>query len=364
METDVRKMNLLTRYLGREIYASIALVFAALILLFSFLDLIHEMNVMQGQYGIGYVLLFVVLTIPGHVYELFPVAVLIGTIVALVQMAANSELTVYRASGASLLDMLLALFKIGLPLVVLSFVCGELIAPPSERMAQKLRLKAQNTQVAVQTFKSGVWIKDETSFINIKNVLPNTRLQDVSIYQFDNSYHLNSITNAETGTFVKAGVWKLEGVRETHFGVSGVRTRKSPSVTWHSAINPSILSVLLVVPEQMSASDLSEYASHLRDNRQQSARYEIAMWNKLVYPFAVLVMMVLALPFAGHQHRSGGISSKIFLGIVLGLAFHFIGRLFASIGALNNWQPFLSATAMTGLFLLLGLGMLWWTERR
>lgn len=357
-------MNLLTRYLGREIYASIALVFAALILLFSFLDLIHEMNVMQGKYGIGYVLLFVVLTIPGHVYELFPVAVLIGTIVALVQLAANSELTVYRASGASLLDMLLVLLKIGLPLVALSFICGELVAPPSERMAQRLRLQVFNTQVAVQAFRSGVWIKDETSFINVKNVLPNSRLQDISIYQFDKSYHLNSITYATTGRFVKTGEWTLHDVRETNFGVRGVIIRSSPSETWHSAINPSILSVLLVVPEQMSASDLREYASHLRDNNQQSARYEIAMWNKLVYPFAVLVMMVLALPFAGHQHRSGGISTKIFLGIVLGLAFHFIGRLFASLGALNNWQPFLSATAMTGLFLLLGLGMLWWTERR
>ena len=357
-------MNLLTRYLGREIYASIALVFVALILLFSFLDLIHEMNVMQGNYSLNYVLLFVVLTIPGHIYELFPVAVLIGTIIALVQLAAHSELTVYRASGGSLFDMLAALFKIGLPLVVLSFICGELIAPPSERMAQKLRLKAQNAQVSVQAFRSGVWIKDEQNFVNVKSVLPDSRLRDISIYQFDKTYHLKAITNAREGKFVKTGVWTLEGVQETHFSAHGVTTRSNPSEAWYSSINPSIFSVLLVVPEQMSASDLHEYASHLRDNHQQSARYEIAMWNKIVYPFAVLVMMVLALPFAGHQHRSGGVSTKIFLGIVLGLVFHFIGRLFASIGALNNWQPFLSATAITGLFLLLGLGMLWWTERR
>src|SRR4030067_2789389 len=99
-------MNLLTRYLGREIYLSVALVFAALIMLFAFLDLIHELNVMgQGQYHLRYVLLFVILTIPGHVYELFPVAVLVGTIFALVEVAASSELTVYRVSGASLWQM-------------------------------------------------------------------------------------------------------------------------------------------------------------------------------------------------------------------------------------------------------------------
>ena len=115
-------MHLLTRYLGREIYLSIGLVFLALLLLFSFLDLIHELNAMgQGQYNLGYVLLFVMLTIPGHIYELFPVAVLIGTIVALVQMSASSELTVFRSSGASLMQMVGALFKIALPLVLLSF---------------------------------------------------------------------------------------------------------------------------------------------------------------------------------------------------------------------------------------------------
>jgi lipopolysaccharide export system permease protein len=129
-------------------------------------------------------------------------------------------------------------------------------------------------------------------------------------------------------------------------------------------LNPGIFSVLLVVPEQMSAWHLYQYAEHLRDNRQKSARYEIAMWNKLVYPFALLVMMMLALPFASYQRRVGGVGAMIFFGIVLGLVFHFVGRLFASLGALNDWQPFMSATAMIGLFLLLAMGMLWWTERR
>ena len=123
-------MNLLTRYLGREIYSSIALVLFALLMLFAFMDLIRELSSLgQGQYHLGYVLLFVLLTVPGHIYELFPVAVLVGTILALVQMAASSELTVYRSSGTSLLQMILALFKIALPIVLVGFVCGEYFAP-------------------------------------------------------------------------------------------------------------------------------------------------------------------------------------------------------------------------------------------
>ena len=358
-------MNLLTRYLGREIYLSIGIVFLALLMLFALLDLIHELNAMgQGQYHLGYVLLFVTLTIPGHIYELFPLAVLIGTIIALVQMAASSELTVFRCSGASLMQMVGALFKIALPLVVLSFVFGEFLAPPSERMAQQLRLKAQNAQVSLKEFRSGVWVKDERSFVNVKNVMPDTSLSNLDIYQFDETYHLQSIINAKRADFIGTGRWQLEDVLETRFSKAGTSINVQPLQEWRSALSPGIFSVLLVVPEQMSASNLYQYAKHLRDNQQKSARYEIAMWNKLIYPLALLVMMLLALPFASYHRRAGGVGAMIFMGIVLGLLFHFVGRLVASVGALNDWQPFLSATAMTGVFLLLGMAMLWWTERR
>jgi lipopolysaccharide export system permease protein len=243
-------------------------------------------------------------------------------------------------------------------------VCGELLAPPSEQMAQKLRLKARNAPVSLQEFRSGVWIKDENSFVNVKSVMPDTSLINVNIYQFDAGYHLRAITNAKRANFIEEGLWQLEDVMETRFGDQATSLHTSPTQEWRSALGPGLLSVLLVVPEQMSVWNLYQYTMHLRDNHQQSARYEIAMWSKLVYPLAVLVMMVLALPFASHQRRVGGAGAKIFMGIVLGLVFHFVGRLFASLGALNNWQPLLSATAMTLLFLLLGLSMLWWTERR
>jgi lipopolysaccharide export system permease protein len=358
-------MKLLTRYLRREIYSSIALVFTALIMLFALLDMINELNSMGvGDYKLGYVVLFVILTIPGHIYELFPVAVLIGSIFAMVQMAANSELTVYRSSGVSLKQMIFALLKIGAPLVVLCFLCGEFVAPPSERLAQQTKLRAQNLQVSAKEFRSGVWVKDEHSFVNVKGMLPDTTLMGVNIYEFDDTYHLRSITSAEHASYIVDQRWQLEGVKQTNFEKQAATVDNQPSTEWRSTLNPDILSVLLVVPEQMSAWNLRQYTEHLRENHQKTARYEIAMWNKLVYPFAVLVMMLLALPFSAYQRREGGISGKIFMGIVLGLSFHFIGRLFANVGALNEWSPLLSATAMSWLFLALALGMLWRTERR
>jgi lipopolysaccharide export system permease protein len=362
---EVGAMRLLTRCLAREIYASIALVLAALLMLFSFFDLIHELNALgSGNYHLGYALLFVLLTVPGRIYELFPVAVLIGAIFALTQMAANSELTVYRSSGVSLRQMVIALLKIGLPLVLLTYLCGEMIAPFSERMAQEIRLKAQNAEVSLREFRSGVWAKDERSFVNVKNVLPDTTLLNITIYEFDESYHLRAITAAKRAAYVEKNRWQLEGVTQTLFNKQGTTVNHQPSMEWHSALNVGILRAILVGPGQMSMLNLYQYIQHLRDNHQKTVSYEIAMWNKLVYPFAVLVMMLLALPFAAHQRREGGISAKIFLGIILGLTFHFVGKLFTSLGALNEWQPVLSAVAMPLFFLLMASWMLWLTERR
>lgn len=359
-------MKLLTRYLAREIYSSVALVFAVLIMLFSFMDLIGELNDMGvGNYRIGDVLLYIVLIIPTKIYELFPLAALIGSVFAIVQMASNSEMMVYRSSGASLKQMILAVSQIGLPLMVLCFVFGEFIAPPSDRLAQELSLKAKNTQgMTLKEFRSGVWVKDEHSFVNIKKVLPDTSLLNISIYEFDEASHLRAITSAQSATYVDTDQWMLAGVMQTRFNAQGSTVNNREKAEWRSTLNPKLLNVLLLLPEKMSSWDLYQYAKHLSDNHQKTGRYEIAMWNKLAYPFAVLIMMLLALPFAAYQRREGGIGGKVFIGIVLGLSFHFGGKLFSNLGALNDWQPMLSATAISWVYLAIAMVMLWRTERR
>jgi lipopolysaccharide export system permease protein len=358
-------MRLLTRYLAREIYSSVALVFAVLIMLFFFMDLIQELNdIGEGNYRIGHVLLYVTLIIPGHIYELFPLAALIGSIFAIVQMASNSELMVYRSSGASLRQMIIAILQIGLPLVVLCFVFGEFIAPPSDHWAQEMSLKAKNGQVFLKEFRSGVWAKDEHSFVNVRNVLPDTTLLNINIYEFDETYHLRTITSARRASYVNQDQWLLEEVRQTSFSTDGASVNNQAKLEWHSSLNPRLLNVLLLLPEKMSSWDLYQYTQHLVDNHQKTGRYEIAMWNKLVYPVAVLIMMLLALPFAAYHRREGGIGGKIFIGIVLGLSFHFGGKLFSNLGALNDWPAMPSATAISVIYLAVALVLMWRTERR
>jgi lipopolysaccharide export system permease protein len=357
-------MRILRRYLWRQIVGSILLVLTALLMLFGFFDLIYELkDVGVEGYRLYAAMTFVVLSIPGHLYELLPVAALIGTLFALAQLVIHSEYAVMRTSGVSILGMAGALLQAGLLFAIATFVTGEFLAPMSEEAAQKLRLK-QTSSVVAQAFRSGLWVKDDTSFVNVARVLYDATLQDVRIYEFDDQYHLRTISQAREAKYVRENLWRLRDVVQTRFENAHTSVAKVAEQDWHSVLTPSILSVLLVPPEKMSLWTLYSYVRHLRENRQESTRYEIALWNKVIYPFAVLVMMVLALPFAYLNVREGGVSAKIFAGIMLGLGFHLLNRLFGHVGQLAAWPPVLAAFVPTVGFLALALLMLRRLERR
>ncbi len=357
-------LKLYERYLAREIYASTGLVLLAFLLLFAFFDLIHQLeSVGRGGYQIQHALGYVILTLPGRLYELFPICVLIGTLYALTVLARHSEITVLRAAGLSTGDLLLTLAKIGLVFAVMTLLVGEFLAPPSERAAQQLRLKAMGKLVA-QEFRSGLWVRDERSFVNVREVRPDASLQSVRVFEFDDRFQLRSISQAERGRYIGAGTWALDEVVRTVFSGDAAHVEKYSEMTWKSALNPDLLSVLLVVPERMSLVNLYIFIRHLSGNQQKTDRYVIAMWKKLIYPLAALVMMALALPFAYMQDRMGAVSIRVFAGIMLGIGFHMLNGLFSSLGVINSWPPFFSAITPSVLFLMAAAGMLWWVERR
>lgn len=358
-------MKTLRRYVTRQILGSTVLVMLALLMLFSFFDFIQELgDVGRGRYRLALALLKVALSVPGHVYELFPIAALLGTLFALAQFVAHSEYTVMRVSGVSAFRMIQTILPLGFLFAAVTFLIGEFVAPYSESAAQRLLLQATNTGVVAQEFRSGLWVKDFNSFVNVAQVSTDAVLSSVRIYEFDDKYRLQSISEARTGEYRGSDRWLLRDVARTRFLGDRTEADQQAEVEWRSVLNPAILTVLMVVPERMSLADLYTYIGHLRENHQATSRHEIALYSKITYPIAVMVMMVLALPFAYVRVREGGISGKIFVGIILGLGFHLISRLFGHLGLLNAWPPLFSAAFPTLLFLLAGSALLWRVERR
>lgn len=358
------------RYLFREVFFATLLVLAAFLALFGFFDLINELgSIGRGTYHIQHAIIFVVLTLPGRIYELMPIAVLIGSLFALSTLARHSEITVLRASGMSTRELLMTLFRVAALFAFLTFLIGEFLAPPSEKLGQRIRLQALGMALSAD-FRTGLWVKDENRFINVRTVTPEAKLLGIRIYEFDDQQRLQMVSEAKEGEYLPTSEWRLNSVEQTilEYDAKGQpvrgRVAHQDEVMWQSALNPDILSVLLVVPERMSVWNLMSYIKHLSDNRQKTQRYEIALWKKVVYPLAALVMVALALPFGYSHNRVGGVSLKIFSGVMLGVFFHMLNGLFSNLGIINSWPPFSSAVTPSAMFLLAAMGMMWWVERR
>jgi lipopolysaccharide export system permease protein len=377
-------MKTLRAYLRRQIVAAVVFVLIGFLALFAFFDFINELDdVGRGGYRLQHALAFVLLGMPAHVYELMPIAALIGSIYALAQFAANSEFTAMRAAGLGRRQALATIARIGLFVAVLTALFGEALSPPAERLAQQLRLSAIGASVAGQ-FRSGLWLKDSVRgasgevdrlrFINVGELLPDGTLRGVRVYEFDAEMRMSEIVHAQSARYASPGSWQLSGVEATRFFEAQAQSQaETPMLraeqtqpgdrVWNSHLTPGLLSVLLVQPDRMSGLGLYRYVRHLQENRQNSSQYEIALAKKLVYPLAVIVMMALALPFAYLQARAGGIGYKVFAGIMLGIAFHFLNGLFSHLGLLHTWPPLLSVSIPSIGALLLALGMLAWVDR-
>ena len=375
-------MTVIGRYLSREIAFGVLFVLFGFLGLFAFFDLVNELDDLgRGAYRIQHAVAFVALTLPSHVYELMPIAALIGAIYALAQFASHSEFTAMRAAGMGRTLALRGVLIVGAAFAVLTAVIGEAVAPPAERLAQSLRLTALGAAVGGQ-FRSGMWIKDtlrdvdgtplRLRFVNIGVLRPDASLDNLQIFEFDTEFTLRSVIRAGRAVFVGNGRWRLTDIEETEF-ISGRTLDRLPTLSsrvvkqaereWASELGPEIVRVAMLAPDRMSLIGLVQYTRHLRENRQNAERYEIALWKKIVYPLAVIVMMTLALPFGSLQVRAGSIGYKVFAGIMLGVAFHFLNGLFSHLGLLNTWPAWLSVSIPSMVALAVAFGMLGWVGR-
>lgn len=356
-------MSLIARYLIGNIVRTTLFTLLALLSLFAFFDVLGELSALgRHHYDWKTMLTVVALYIPGHVYQLLPLAVLIGSLAALTLLAASSEYAVIRTSGVSARYISLILLMVGTGFAVVTFLMGEFVAPKAEQEAERLYLQATRSVVA-QDFRSGLWVKDDNHFINVKTMLPDNTLLNVRIYQYDQDYRLTAIQEANRGLYQGEDKWLLQEVRTTYFGSDSTRIEHQAERIWQSVLRPEILDVLLVVPEKMSAMNLFSYIEHLKNNKQKTSRYEIALWGKLFYPLACLSMAIIAVGFTPANQRQVSLGYRLFIGIVIGLSFHFLNRLIGHLGLLYQWKPILITLMPTVLFLTGGIALLFYRER-
>lgn len=365
-------MKTIRRLIYVEVLQAVAFVSVGFLALFFFFDLVEELpNVGRGiqPYRMTQVLVYVALRMPNHLYELLPIAVLIGTIFVMARFAQSSEYTILRTSGLGPWRALRTLLVLGLGFTILTFATGDYLAPLSSRTAQLLKSRMDG---GISTGSTGAWLKERQRYlsynVNVKSLTPEGQMRGIRIFEADSRGYLVSITQAQRASFGDAA-WVLQDVDRTEFNVGdGTRSRvermKMATLRWPSEITQEMVSVALLKPDRMSTIALFQYIQHLSANAQTSQRYEIEFWRKVFYPLSCMVMVVLALPFAYLHFRSGGITSYVFGGVLIGISFFLLNNVFGYIGNLQNWLPWVASGAPGLIYMMISLGAFTWLVLR
>ena len=369
-------MKTLQRMIYSQVIAKVSFATAGFVGLFFFFDLADELKWIGKGPGQGYAfehaVIYVLLMVPAHVYELLPITVLIGTIFVMAKFAQSSEFTILRTSGMGPDLALRNLLALGLAFVVLTFAIGDYLAPPSSRWGQLLRTR--HLGVAYTQGVTGAWLKETQdkghSVVNVGSLNPQSEMGQVRIFEFDASGRLSTMLRADTAKFeADADAWLLQNVSADYFASShdtmqALRREQIPSLRWSTGMSEEMVSVALLKPERMATLDLFRYIRHLSLNNQSSQRYEIEFWKKLFYPLSCLVMVMLALPFAYVHLRSTPITSVVFFGILIGISFFLMNNVFGHIGNLNAWSPWLAAATPGIVYMLISLIAFSWLVLR
>jgi lipopolysaccharide export system permease protein len=353
-------MKKLDRYIGRSVGMNVLLVqfvLTALFVFFMFIEEAHDIG--QGNYNVFQALQYVLLQAPKAVYDLFPVAVLLGALLGLGVLANSSELTVIRCAGVSIGRIAWAVLKSVLILLLLVILMDNYVTPHVTQYGKNLRAIAKSGMLALQSGRSAFWLRDGSFFIHIHELRPPGEVGKASIYDFDPERRLRRLVQTDRA-YYDNGVWQVFNLTQTHLKADKISTTQIEQSVIDSTLTPDMLNILILKPEDLSGPELYSFIHHLRSNNQHAQAYELALWLKIVYPFTVVVMVLLALPFIFGSLRSVSIGQRILAGSLLGIGFHIFNETVNHMGLLYNLSPVLSAILPSTLFLIGALLLFWY----
>ncbi len=377
-------MKTVRRLLYRDIVWSVVFVAIAFLSLFFFIDFVDDLeNVGRNGYTLGQAVLRGLLEQPGHFYELFPIAVLIGTIYAMARLAQSSEFTILRTGGLGPGRALRLLALPGLAFALLTFLVGDYVAPYTEREAVAVKAGVRGS---ISLGSGGAWMKERRPGTGTKDTAAETGERSISvnvsaagvggalvgvrIFEFDTDGRLRTRIEAERGQVLANGHWRLRQLLRTDWPTPEGAVARQPlrqqtlaEFDWPSTLDSTVVAAALLPAKNMSTIDLWRYTSHLADQEQAIQGHQIQFWKKALYPLACVVMVALALPFAYLHARAGGVSYKVFGGIMLGISFVLLNNASGHLGMLRQWTPWMAAAAPSALFLLLSMGAFAWLVR-
>jgi len=345
-------VSLLDRYICQSVLASIFAVLGIILslsLLFAFID---ELNDIEGSYHLLDAVWYVLLTSPRRLYDMLPMAALIGCLIGLGNLASHSELTIMRAAGISVSRIVFAVMKPMLALMLAGVLIGEYLIPYSESKAQAGRAFAQNGGIA-QSAKRGLWHRQGNEFIHINAAQTDTELYGVTRYLFDEQQRLLSASFAQSARYQNEQWWLFDQVI-TNFYPNRSEVAQQKEQIWSIELAPELLGTLLLDPQMLPLEGLWRYIHYLDEQGLNNSRYWLAFWSKLLQPLVTAALVLLAISFIFGPLRSVTLGQRVFSGTLVGFVFRIAQDLLEPSSLVFGFPPLLSVLIPCLICILVG----------
>lgn len=352
-------MRIIDRYLSATIIRMTAIVLLVLLAQSGFVNLVDQLDeIGEGSFSIGDAFFITVLLLPSIVFEIFPISVLLGTMLGLGSLANHSELIAIRSAGVSIWRFARIGLMTGIILAAFATLIGEFVAPPAEQYARSHKAHLKDDKQGVSDL-AGVWLRDGPRILNILQVQDDKHLAGVFTFDFNDNGRLLTIGRARSAVRLGDTTWRLNDYRATRVDGVVARVEEMDEYILETSLAPDVLEVSVVQPESLSVFDLWDYVKYLNSNELDTIKYEMALWSRTANVAAVPFMVLLGLPFVFGPLRKGGNGIRLVVGMVIGILYYLANGALANTSAVYDIPAVVTAWIPVALLALVsGIGIL------
>ena len=351
-------MMRLSRHIGLTVFNSVFMALIVVVGLDVVAEIIDETRAIERNYGFIDVLIYVGTKLPSTIYEYIPFSSLIGCLYGLGLLVGNSEVTVMRASGVSLIRIVYFVMKPVMLFIFVGALIGEYFSPYLDQRADGTRQYLRKGETA-QDSTAGLWIHEGRDFMHFNAVFPGGVLYGVTRYQFSDEKILQEASFASRATYNSAeGFWVEENVSITRFESDRTTTEKRLTRQWDSELSPEVLTVNVLAPSALPISTISNQIEFLQQQDADTAIYELAYWRKALQPLVIFGLVLVGISFVFGPLRSSTMGFRIFVGVLIGITFKIIQDMLGPLSIVFGFPVLFAVLGPIAFCLFFGLYLL------
>ena len=333
----------------------VTLVLALIMALFKLIDEASDIN--DLNYTFGSAAIYTLFSIPDFVSKIFPVSILIGSILTSGYLNANNELTILQIGTISLKNILLILLKFGFLLSIIFFFLLETISPQISTQAEEYKNISLNGQNIINK-EENIWLKDGKNIFFFEDKLPDENFKGVKIFNIEDS-ELNQIVLSDRGYFSSSQITLKDAkIREILRNNIFYQIKNLSSASYPIKVEFDLSKIKSEDGlKHLSIFGLIEKIMHF-NGYINTKNLEVELYNRFFKIFSILPMLIIAIPLSFKISRTSDIHKKLFAGVMVAISFHMFSKIISVLSTKLNLSIFFSSSITLIFFLALGILLL------